>query len=238
MSWFSSWEKKGEKGVKAGVKGIAKAGSDLAGAILGPLGMAGLFLGKGIGGKFKRGPKRPKDISGVRVDPRTGECMESEDGVGREPFVLVSRLQLAAGAQSATASLGDFFTTTACGQITANNTIPGDVQIEEAKVMIGVNSVANPTENVAALAGFYLIEKKNTREVARYSITDLGACVGYNGVVTSGATSMVTDIPSDGVEFEEHYDPTLAYGLELWNTRAFTSASVIDVTLILTGDRA
>lgn len=205
--------------------------------VAGKLGAAGVLLGKGVSGVFKRGPKRPRDLNGVRVDARTGNVMQTDAGP-REPFVLVSRLNLAAGVQSATASLGDFFTTTACGQLTQNNQIPFDTIIEEARLYVGADLVATPVENPAALMGFYIIELKNSREVARYSLADLGAVFGYTGLVTSGATAAVCDVPGEGVEFDEHYDPTLVYALQLWNTRALTTVSILDFTLILTGTRA
>lgn len=225
-------------------------------ALLGPAGIAAdlgynavknLGGGRGLfgGGGGKSRPKaRPphKDYS-CGYDPQTG--LPSE---GREPFTFKSRLQLAAGAQSATADLGDFFTTAATSDLTTNNQFPFTYDVDLANLVITANNnlvLTALVETIAVLNGLKLIERKfNSQEQWQYGPEDFGALFTAEGThgtasatVAVAARNLTYDMTDPWVDYEMRYVANEQWQMAIRNIRAFTSVGLVDLTLSFKGHR-
>lgn len=213
----------------------AKRNPAAAALALGPLGLIPAGLGDLINPPKKKRPPRPMDPKYTcNWDSKTGNVAG-----GYEIFPLISRLNVAAGAQAINTDLGDWFTTAASSDLTTNNQFPFEFDADEAKVFTSSGLAAAFIETLAVIAGLKIFERVNTsQELAQYSVTDLSQAHNVCGLVTSGAAAASMEVDPDGVPFEAHYTTRMG-GLQmaLRTIRAFTSVSTQDWTIVLTGTR-
>ena len=199
-----------------------------------------------LSGRRFRGMKLAGEApEGAGIIPRMGKpgCDPScpkhcAAGGGRKGYHITSRLTLSAGAQSATASLGDFFTAAASGEISTDNEIPHNFVSEGIRFNISGLATASFVETAAVLAGLYIIEKKQSIEVARYDVMSLLGIHSIEGLTTSGVGNWKQTGALPLYEWARSYDTKETYGLELWNTLAFTSVADISVSATLVGTRS
>lgn len=236
-----------QQAVNAARTGVAPA---IIGAMLG--GLPGAVIGGGLGRGAGGGRRRPPHPAygaggyvGCSIDPKSGMTQ----GPGEE-FTFSSRLQFT-GAQAVATDLGDFFTTAASDDMSANNKFDFDFEVDEARLIVGVTystAVAATGTELASILGMKLVERRyKQQEQYQLALPELAPIVYFNGALgTPTATAPAAVAAIFTVKPEESYT---VWGRryknqEQWQlvartNRAFTvpTNATLDLNLQLRGRR-
>lgn len=188
-----------------------------------------------------------KDPSPEAGLPGTGDAMDSgcktvdpQDGATIKPYVLPCVVQLAgAGALAIDTVLDDFLLAANSDDITANNTMPFDITVERAQMIISLNElIASPVATPAWLNALYIkFVINNTGEEARWPLAKFNPIITNQGLVTSGAGAAIFQTKYDPVPFPLELKEGKRYDMDLYTSRAFTPAAAVQITLLLEGKR-
>jgi len=156
------------------------------------------------------------------------------DGSARRPYTIIGRGQLAAAAQAINTNLLDFLAAANVDDIVTDNVVPFGVSITQAKVYVSVTAAAAQVANKAMLAGCYIKWLVNGIEEARWPLSKFKPVYTLEG---TAANSAAGEEEYDTVPFLVDFDPDKTYALQLFTTKAFTPAAVVDLTMVLDGMR-
>lgn len=158
---------------------------------------------------------------------------------GGQPFPLVGYVLLAAGAKTQGTDLLDFHAATANPTIiTTADLIPGNVEVYEASLYLGVKMLTTAgSENAAFLNSLWLIERVNGIEKARWSLKQLGLTISHTGVLTSGSCASTVAIDLPAIPWRRKYDPNIPHALVIQCSVTTTIVQAIEFAFVETGKR-
>lgn len=158
---------------------------------------------------------------------------------GGQPFPLVGYKLLAAGAQTQGTDLFDFHAATSNPTIiVSNDLIPGNVEVFEASLYIGVKMLTTlGSENAAFLNSMWVVERVNGIEKARWTLKQLAEMVSHTGLTTSGACAATEKIDLASIPWHRKYDPNIPHALAVQCSVTTTTIQALEFTFTEVGKR-
>lgn len=178
--------------------------------------------------------------------PGTGDAIDSgcvevdpNDGAQVRPYVLACTVQLAgAGALAIDTVLEDFLLAANSADVTTNNQMPFDIQVERAQLIISLNElIASPVASPAWINSLSIRYLVNGNEEARWPLLKFNPIISNQGLVTSGAGAAIFQATYNPVAFPLELKEGKRYDMDLYTDRAFTPAAAVQLTLLLEGKR-
>lgn len=218
-------------------------GLKLGNRLVGAAGLAGRGMGASMAGTSVTGSPAPQtaDFPILTVPGGGGvQCGTMDAWGGGQPFPLMGFVPVAAGAQTSATSIGDFHAAASNPSIiTTTGLIPGNVEVFEAYLSIGVrqNVTLSGIENLSYFSSWWLIEEVNGIEKARWSFRQLGLSMTIQGLLTSGAAASDMVFATPPIEWHRQYDPNVKSNLIFEPSVTATTISPVDFTFTEVGVR-